>query len=783
MRQSELQDRVLIMAPVGQDAAAIASLLNEHGFLPKICETPEECARQITVGAAALLLTEETMEHPNISGLLAALQAQPAWSELPLILLTSGGESRLSRLLDLAAAAARSVTFLERPMKASTLWRSVEVALRSRRRQYQVRDLLEEQRRRQLEIEQADADLRKSKDFDDAIMQNMGEGLYTVDAQGLVTSINPAGEKLFGWSFAELRRRKMHDITHYKHPDGSPFPAEKCAALQVLSKGTTLSNHEDVFIRKDGTFFDVVYSSSPLREAGQITGLVVVFRDITAQKRDAELRNRLAAIVEFSDEAIISKNLAGIITSWNRGAERIFGYTAREAVGQPIAILIPADRADEENKILADIRRGQVIDHFETVRRRKDGTLLDISLNISPLYDANGRIIGASKIARDITHRKKSERALMESEARYRTLVSQVKDYAIFQTDTAGRTTSWNEGVECVLGYAETEFIGIDIANAIFLPEDVKAGVPLREIETAAATGTANNDRWLKRKDGTRFYASGMTTALKDESGRLIGFTKVLRDDTQKKQAAEQLERSVAERTADLRAVNEQLEAFVYSIAHDLRAPVRSMTGYSQMLVDDYASALDETGQHMLKRIQTSSEFMDKLLVDLLAYGRTARVQLELSPVEVHKAWNTALLQCAIQIEQSGATVDTTEPLPIVIAHETTLAQILANLLSNALKFVASGVKPRIRFFAEDRSETIRLWLQDNGIGIPEQQRDRVFRVFERLHGSRYVGTGIGLSIVRKGIERMNGQVGFESTIGQGTRFWIDLPKAALSRD
>lgn len=756
----------------------MATLLSEQGFASKICDAPDECASQIDLGAGALLLTEETLEHPNISTLLETLHLQPAWSELPLILLTSGGESRVSQLLDLAARAARSVTFLERPMRAATLWRAVQVALRSRQRQYQVRDLIEEQRRRQLEIERADAALRKTKEFDDAIMQNMGEGLYTVDAQGLVTSLNPAGEKLFGWTFEELRGRKMHDVTHYKHRDGSSYPAEECAGFQVLHNGVTLSNHEDVFIRKDGTFFDVIYSSAPLREHGQITGLVVVFRDITAQKHDAEIRNRLAAIVEFSDDAIISKNLKGGITSWNRGAERLFGYTAQEAIGQHITILIPPDRAHEEPGIISRIASGELIEHFETVRRRKDGTLLDISLTISPLYDSSGHIIGASKIARDITQKKRSERALLESEKRYRTLVSQVKDYAIFRTDTSGRATSWNEGVERVLGYTEQEFIGLDIAEAIFIPEDLQAGVHILELQTAAAMGSANNDRWLKRKDGARFFASGMTTALKDESGRLIGFTKVLRDDTRNKEAAEHLERTVAERTADLRATNEQLEAFVYSIAHDLRAPVRSMTGYSQMLVDDYSSALDDTGQHMLKRIQSSSEFMDKLLVDLLAYGRTARIQLELGPVQVGNAWQTALLQSAIQIEQAQARIDTIEPLPTVVAHEGTLAQALANLLGNALKFVSPGVQPHIRFSAEARADTIRLWVEDNGIGIPAHQHERVFRVFERLHGSHYVGTGIGLSIVRKGVERMNGEVGLESTPGQGTRFWIELPKA-----
>ncbi len=239
------------------------------------------------------------------------------------------------------------------------------------------------------------------------------------------------------------------------------------------------------------------------------------------------------------------------------------------------------------------------------------------------------------------------------------------------------------------------------------------------------------------------------------------------------------LEKAVAERTAELRAANEQLETFVYSIAHDLRAPLRSMTAYAHLLVDDHGPKLDADAQRMLQRIRTSSEFMDRLLIDLLAYGRAARVELEIGPVETQRAWQSALFQCASQIEQTRAQIETVAPLPKVRAHEATLGQILANLLSNALKFVPSGIQPRVRFRGEKDNPMIRLWVEDNGIGIAPEHRDRVFRVFERLNGPRYPGTGIGLSIVRKGVERMGGHVGLESAPGRGTRFWIELPKAA----
>ena len=292
MEKNNSKDRVLIIAPVGRDAQGMAELLVGHGFEAQICGSLAECAEHIQSGAAALILTEEALELGSLSHLFEALAAQPSWSELPLIILTAGGEPRLARLLELVADAAGSVTLLERPIGTTTLIRSLEVALNSRRRQYQVRDFLEEQHRKQCELEQAQESLQRAKQFDDAVMENMGEGLYTVDSQGSVTFMNPAAEQLFGWTFDELRGRNIHEAVHYKHPDGSPFPVEECRNLQVLRLGKTLTAYEDCFIRKDGTFFDVIYSSSPLRADGNITGLVVVFRDVTAKKQAEEALRR-----------------------------------------------------------------------------------------------------------------------------------------------------------------------------------------------------------------------------------------------------------------------------------------------------------------------------------------------------------------------------------------------------------------------------------------------------------------------------------------------------------
>ena len=164
-------------------------------------------------------------------------------------------------------------------------------------------------------------------------------------------------------------------------------------------------------------------------------------------------------------------------------------------------------------------------------------------------------------------------------------------------------------------------------------------------------------------------------------------------------------------------------------------------------------------------------------MLDLLAFGRAARAEIKLEPIDTQKVWQSAVYQCTRQIEQTRAEIEVVKPLLPVRAHEPTLTQVLANLICNGIKFVEAGVVPCLRFWTEDHGHTVRLWLQDNGIGIETQYHERIFRVFERLEGTKYAGTGIGLSIVRKGVQRMNGQVGIESEVGKGTRFWIDLPK------
>jgi signal transduction histidine kinase len=244
---------------------------------------------------------------------------------------------------------------------------------------------------------------------------------------------------------------------------------------------------------------------------------------------------------------------------------------------------------------------------------------------------------------------------------------------------------------------------------------------------------------------------------------------------------AGQLEGLVNERTSELSALNQQLEAFVYSIAHDLRAPLRIMQGYSSMLMEEAGAALSQTGQDCAQRINKSALFLDALLVDLLAFSRISQERLELVSVSLKTIVESVLSRLHMDIQQKHAQVESAGRWPMVLAHQPTLAQVLFNLVSNALKFVAPEVPPRVRLRAEEKGEFVRVWVEDNGLGIAADHQNQVFQIFTRLEGEKYAGTGIGLAIVQKGIERMGGRLGVESAVGQGSRFWFELHRGSLS--
>jgi signal transduction histidine kinase len=229
----------------------------------------------------------------------------------------------------------------------------------------------------------------------------------------------------------------------------------------------------------------------------------------------------------------------------------------------------------------------------------------------------------------------------------------------------------------------------------------------------------------------------------------------------------------------ELTQVNRELDAFAYTISHDLRAPLRAVNGYVDALVEDYGEALPEEGRGFTRRIVAATDRMENLIQDILSYSRLSREEVNLLPVELEQIIAKVLAQIERLVGDTGAEIDVERPLPSVRAHSPTLVQAIENLISNAVKFMAPGRTPQIRIWAEKQQDCVRLWVEDNGIGIDPAHQERVFQPFQRLHGiESYPGTGIGLAIVRRSLERMGGRCGVISKPGKGSRFWIELPSA-----
>jgi len=828
MPESKPDERVLILAPVGQDAAAMANLLRAQGFRAQVCRDLTECSQCIVQGAGALLITEESLEVPQAEKLFETLKAQPPWSELPLIILTSGGESRVAKLLEVAASAAGSITLLERPMSTATLWRAVEGALRSRRRQYQVRDLIEEEKRKQRELEEArrvaEKELAERRLAEEALGKWAREPLlnerrpaflrYAVAAAtvalalGIRLLLDPLlgeqvplltllgaiafvvwyggfGPALFAtmagyWAANWLFIPPRHAFS--LHPDDLAAFAVYCSsAALIIAFGLILRRAQ-------------VHAHASARVA--VERQKQTEREIEERKRVEQAKARLAAIVESSEDAIISTDLSGLINSWNRGAERLYGYTPSEVIGQPVTMLIPPDRYDEEPGILERIRREERVQNYETVRQRKDGAPFHVSLTVSPIYDERGQVVGASKIARDITDRIRSEQALHE-QLNLTKAITDNATTALFIMDEKQQCVFMNPAAEKLTGftYAEVSARGGALHDIVHHTRPDGTPCPLHECPIDQAFPTQNQMRGEEvfvHKDGHFYDVAFTASPMRDIAGQPVGTVIEVQDITERKRMdralreahellnsrAKHLENLVERRTAELRETVQQLETFSYSIVHDMRAPLRSMRSFAAFLETEYHDKFDETGRSYLQRIMSSALRMDALITDVLTYSRITTGETSLTTVDLDKLV-TEIVEQYPQFQEVPGAIHVEHPLPRVRGNRALLTQVISNLLGNAVKFVPRDKEPRSIVRAETRDDKIRLWVEDNGIGIASEHREKIFGLFQRLHRpDEYAGTGVGLAIVKKAVERMGGTVGVESEPGHGSRFWIELPAA-----
>jgi PAS domain S-box-containing protein len=643
--------------------------------------------------------------------------------------------------------------------------------------------------------------LRESETRKAAILKSSLDAIVSMDGSGLIVEFNPAAEMMFGRRAAEVIGRPLSQVIIPERL--RPAHEQGLAHYRATGEGRVLGRRIEMpALRADGTEFPVELSINrvPGIEPPLFSGFI---RDISERKLAVEQRSMFAAIIESSDDAILSKDLNGIITSWNPGAERLFGYTAAEAVGQPVLMLVPRDRFNEEPAILERIRRGERVDHYETIRRRKDGTLLDVSLTISPIVDSEGKIIGASKIARNISERAQAD----ETRSRLAAIVESSDD-AILSKNLNGIITSWNAGAQRIFGYTAEETVGQPV-TMLMPPErfNEEPGI-LERIRRGDRVDHYETIR--RRKDGTLFDVSLTISPIADSQGKIIGASKIARDITEHKRAqqalreahellesrASQLEKMIEERTAELRKSNEelvaslarqdkltadlretvqQLETFSYSIVHDMRAPLRSMRSFASFLESEYRDKLDATGRSYLQRIMGSAIRMDALITDVLTYSRITSGETPLTPVNLDELV-TEIVENYPQFQESAAAIHIKHPLPPVCGNPALLTQIISNLLGNALKFIPPDRAARVTVRGENGAGKVRLWFEDNGIGIAPEHQEQIFHLFRRLHRpDEYPGTGVGLAIVRKAAARMGGKVGLESEPGAGSRFWVEL--------
>lgn len=609
---------------------------------------------------------------------------------------------------------------------------------------------------------------------------------YSCDSEGYVELYNEAAAILFGRALQPGQDRWVGWWKAYQM-DGTPLAAEASPMATVLRDGGEGYGHQLIIERPDGVRRVITpYPKAIVDTAGKISGGINFIIDVTEVTQAAsEHISRLAAIVTSSDDAIVSKTLDGIVTSWNAAAQRMFGYTAEEIIGKSILTLIPQDRQQEEVVIQQRLRLGQRIEHFETKRITKNGEILEIALTVSPIKDSFGNIIGASKIIRDITAQQIAGRQIRQGEALFRMAVESTR-LGTWEYVPAQDYFTWSEESRRIWGFPKEVPISYQILLQQVHIED------LEHLKTNAQSAMTPNQgghysaqfrifhykdhqlRWLKAQGRVFFNTDG-------ELERFIG---TVLDVTEEKLAREGLEKTVQERTSALIAMNEELqrsnhdlEQFAYIASHDLQEPLRKIQTFTSVLQEH--PDVPELREKYFPRIMQAATRMSKLIKDVLNYSRLSQSTLLKETVDLNQVVREVLSEFDVLIEERQAQIQV-DYLPNVYGVYIQLQQLFANLLSNALKFceqqpvitithLLSPERPHPHFSC--------VVVADNGIGFEQRYADKIFDIFKRLNSrEQYAGTGVGLALCKKIMENHRGSIIAHSEPGKGTTFHLYFP-------
>jgi PAS domain S-box-containing protein len=644
------------------------------------------------------------------------------------------------------------------------------------------------------------------------VVESSDDAIVSKDLNGTITSWNRAAERIFGYSAAEAVGQSIRMIIP------ADRQTEEDVVLSRIRAGEGISQFETVRQRKDGTLIPISLTVSPIRdEAGRVIGASKIARDITERNRAIITGRRLAAVVESSDDAIITKDLNGIITSWNPAAVRMFGYAEDEAIGQSIRILIPDDLQGEEDVVLARIRAGEKVDHYETVRQRKDGTRLLISLTVSPIRNEKGEIVGASKVARDITERSQLLASAQEHAVNTEklgevgaTVASTLDREAIVQkvTDIATELTRAEFGA---FFYNVTEPDSGDVymlytlsgapkeafakfphprATAVFAPTFYGDG-PVRLDDVTADPRYGKNPPYAGMPPGHLPVRSYLAVPVKGVNGDVIGG--LFFGHSRIGVFTEQHERlalgvaawaSVALENARLydeaKVANRMKDEFLAVLSHELRTPLNAILGYARLLRGNIITG--DKAVRGLEILERNAASLTQIVEDVLDVSRivSGKIRLDVQPVELPWIIDNAVATVEPAADARSVRVQTVIDPRVgpVSGDPGRLQQVVWNLVSNAVKFTPKQGRVQVRL--ELVNSHVEIVVSDTGVGIRPDFLPYVFERFRQAEAGttrKTGGLGLGLAIVRHIVEMHGGTVEASSAgEGKGATFRVRLP-------
>jgi PAS domain S-box-containing protein len=601
-----------------------------------------------------------------------------------------------------------------------------------------------------------------------------------------------------------ITREKMRSLLHEEDRD-----LARTAAMESVAARSDYSIEYRVNNPVHGLRWVSARGRPVLGPDGSVTGMMGVVQDITEhrarQQAVLDLSRKLRAQTAHFEttlsnvhDFVYSFDREGRFTYVNRALLDLWGLTLDQAVGKNFLELdYPREMAERLMSELARVVATKRPFTGETPYTNHAGKLAYYEYIFTPIFDEHGEVAALAGTTRDISERRAQEQAVLDLSRKlhaqtehFETTLSNLNDF-VYSFDLEGRVTYANRSLLKLWQQASLEECLGKSFHDLGYPDDL-AQRHLSEIARVITTRQpVIGETPYLTPSGTWVFFQYIFSPILDEHGEVTAIAGTTRDTTGRKQTelaldaareelqrhAETLEATVAERTARLQDTIGELEAFSYSVSHDMRAPLRAMQGYADTLLQDYAPRLDEDATRYLSRIRKNAERLELLVRDILTYSRIAKEQIDLTPIPLETFLDNLLPQLPT-LQPPAAHVHLQRPLPAVLGHEAYLSQIFTNLLGNAVKFVAPGVVPVVHIIAEDQGNSVKIIIQDNGLGIAPEHFNRIFNIFGRVHPDKqFEGTGIGLSIVKKAVQRMRGEIGLESKLGEGSRFWFILPK------